>query len=324
IAVDADRRQRIAVHHSATHLLHAALREVLGPHVKQAGSAVGEDKLRFDFTHFQAMSPAELEAVETLVNEKVRANLAVGWKQMGYEEAVRSGAMAIFEEKYGDRVRVVEMEGFTRELCGGTHLSATGEIGLFKILSESSISAGMRRIEAIGGQPALVWVQGQLHLLHELAARFNQKPEALPGYLDSWEASVKERERELKKRASPGAVSAANLATAARQLKGIPITVASVPGVDRKALSVLADETKGISQGIAILFTNEGEKSALVTSIQTGLTDRWNSNNIVKRLAVLIGGKGGGRPDFAQAGGDLVADPDRLIGQIWNELEEII
>ncbi len=323
IAVDAERRQRTAVHHSATHLLHAALREVLGPHVKQAGSAVSEEKLRFDFTHFQAMTQAELETVETLVNEKVRANLAIGSTQTSYEEALRSGAMAIFEEKYGDRVRVVEMADFSRELCGGTHLSATGEIGLFKIVAESSISAGMRRIEALGGHPALVWVQGQLQLLRELAARFNQKPEALDKFLDHWETSVRERERELKKKASATTgTTATALASQVRLLRDVQVVVAHVPGIDRKTLGNLAGETRALTRGVVVLFTNEEEKSAMVVATPAELTDRWNSNTIIKGLAPLIEGKGGGKPDFAQSGGNLVRAPEGLIEQIWKELQQ--
>ena len=323
LKVDGPRRRRIAVHHTATHMLHAALREVLGLHVKQAGSRVGPDKLRFDFTHFAPLNADELRAVERTVNEKVRANLPVTLRLQAYEEAVRSGAMAIFEEKYGDTVRVVTMGDFSSELCGGTHLAASGEVGLFTVSGESSISSGIRRIEALAGEAAYDHAQRGLGLLQQLLAHFGQKPDGLLEFLKGLEERAREGEKKARKGAGNApAADADALAHEARPIAGVPVVIAHVSAVDRDALSALADEVRRRSRGVAVLFSNVDGRSLVVASVGKDLTDRFQANTIIQRIAPLIHGKGGGRGDFAQAGGDPVADPDELKARIGRVLQE--
>jgi alanyl-tRNA synthetase len=322
LEVDASRRRQIAVHHTATHMLHAALREVLGLHVKQAGSRVVHDKLRFDFTHFSALSADELEKVESAVNEKIRENLPVSRRTQPYEEAIRSGAMAIFEEKYGDTVRVVSMGDFSSELCGGTHLQASGEIGLFKIISESSISSGIRRIEALAGEAAYRHVARGQALLQQLLAHFGQKPEALLDFLKALEVRAREGEKKVKKGAPAAPPDIAGLVRGAQIIAGVPVVIASLPAADREALSAMADEIKTRSRGVAVLFSSGDGRSLVVASVFKDLTAKFNANIIIKKVAPMINGKGGGRSDFAQAGGDAVADPEELKERIGRVLQE--
>jgi len=333
LEVDARRRQRIAVHHTATHMLHAALREVLGLHVKQAGSRVGPDKLRFDFTHFAPLTPEELSRVEREVNERVRENLPVAKRSQSYEDAIRSGAMAIFEEKYGDTVRVVSLGDFSRELCGGTHLRASGEIGLFKIIGESSISSGIRRIEALAGEAAFSYAERGLALLQQLLAHFGQKPEGLLDFLKALEARARQGDKQARRaQAAPatGGADAAALIREARRIDGVPLVVAFLPGADREALSALADEIRSRGRGVAVLFANseaggadgDGGRALIVAAVHKDLTARFDANKIIRSVAPMIRGKGGGRSDFAQAGGDPVADPEELKERIGRLLEE--
>ncbi len=336
LEVDAVRRRQIAVHHTATHMLHAALREVLGLHVKQAGSRVGPDKLRFDFSHFAPLTPEELSRVEREVNEKVRENLPVAKRSQSYEDAIRSGAMAIFEEKYGDTVRVVSLGDFSRELCGGTHLRASGEIGLFKIVGESSISSGVRRIEALAGEAAALYAERGLSLLQKLLSHFGQKPEGLFEHLQALEARAREGQKRPRQGAagpaapgSPAAPDAASLLRAAPLAAGVPLVVAFLPGADREALNALADEIRNRGRGVAVLFANSeagGEgasgRSLVVAAVPKALTPRFDANIIVKKVAPMIRGKGGGRSDFAQAGGEPIADPQELKERIGRLLQE--
>ena len=325
LEVDAPRRQQIAIHHTATHMLHAALREVLGLHVKQSGSRVAPGKLRFDFTHFSAVSADELEKVESAVNEKIRENLPVARRTESYEDALRSGAMAIFEEKYGDTVRVVSMGDFSSELCGGTHLQASGEIGLFKITAESSISSGIRRIEALAGEAAYRYVARSQDLLQQVLTHFGQKPDALLGFLKDLEARAREGEKKLKKGTPVAAAAPLDVAALIRdsqRIAGVPVVIASLPGADREALSGLADEIKNRSRGVAILFTSGEDRSLVVASVFKDLTAKFNANIIIQRIAPMIHGKGGGRSDFAQAGGDAVSDAEELKARIGRMLQE--
>jgi alanyl-tRNA synthetase len=319
LEVDEARRQQIAIHHTATHMLHAALREVLGLHVKQAGSRVGPEKLRFDFTHYSAVSPEDLEKVEHTVNEKVRANLPVDRRTESYEEAVQSGAIAIFEEKYGDTVRVVSMGDFSRELCGGTHLRASGEIGIFKIISESSSSSGIRRIEALAGEAATRYVEQNLAVLQQVLAHFGQKADRLLPFLKGIESRCKESEKGLKK--GPAA-DLDGLVMSAQPIAGVPTVVAALPGSDREALCTMADEIKNRTRGIAILFANSDGRSLVVASVFKGLTGKFDANIIIKKVAPMINGKGGGRSDFAQAGGEPIADLEMLKEKIDRALRE--
>jgi alanyl-tRNA synthetase len=322
LEVDPARRRQIAVHHTATHMLHAALREVLGLHVKQAGSRVGPDKLRFDFTHYAALSAEELERVERAVNEKIRENIPVSRRIQPYEEAIQAGAMAIFEEKYGDSVRVVTMGDFSRELCGGTHLDASGEIGVFTILGESSISSGIRRIEALAGEAAYLHLQGSQSLLRQLLGHFGQKAEGILPFLKALESRAKAAERQAKKGERDDKADIEALIREAPSVGGVPAVVAALPGADREALSGLADKIKNRTRGVAVLFANGDGRSHLVASVFRDLTGKFNANIIVKKVAPMINGKGGGRSDFAQAGGEPITDPEGLRERILRALRE--
>ncbi|MDD8013111.1 MAG: alanine--tRNA ligase [Acidobacteriota bacterium] len=322
LEVDPARRRQIAVHHTATHMLQAALREVLGLHVKQAGSRVAADKLRFDFTHFGPLNPDELEKVERTVNEKIRENIPVSPRTESYEDALRSGAMAIFEEKYGDTVRVVSMGDYSQELCGGTHLQASGEIGMFKITGESSISSGVRRIEAVAGEAAFVYLERQLHAFQQVLSHFGQKTDGVLAFLKKLEARAKEGEKQQKKGVADGAPDAGELIRGSRQIAGIPVVIASLPGVDRGSLSGLADEIRNRTRGVAVLFTSGNGGSLVVASVFKDLTAQFNANILIKKIALMINGKGGGRNDFAQAGGDPIVDPEGLKERIGRALQE--
>jgi len=322
LEVDRGRRQQIAIHHTATHMLHAALREVLGPHVKQAGSRVGPDKLRFDFNHFAALSAEELEKVERAVNEKIRENIPVSRRTQSYDEAIQAGAIAIFEEKYGDTVRVVSMGDFSSELCGGTHLRASGEIGIFKISAESSISSGIRRIEALAGEAATLHLERELAILHKVLGHFSQKAEGLLAFLKTLEARARENEKQLKKMPAASQAGIEDILKDALQIDGVAFVIAPLPGADREALSSMADEIKNRIRGVAILYASNEERSHVVASVFKDLTVKFNANIMIKKVAPLINGKGGGRNDFAQAGGEPIADAAGLREKISRALRE--
>ncbi len=312
LEVDRVRRQQIAIHHSATHMLHAALREVLGLHVKQSGSRVGPDKLRFDFTHFNALSGDELEKIEQVINEKIRENISISRQTQSYEEAIATGAIAIFEEKYGDTVRVVSMGNFSSELCGGTHLQASGEIGILKIIAESSISSGIRRIEALAGEAAYLHIQKSVSVFDQVLGHFNQKADGVLDFLKGLEARAKDKEKLLKKGRSAQEMDIEGLLKNTRLIDQVQVVIASLDCTDRQQLSDLADEIKNRIRGIAVLYTNNNGKSHIVVSVFKDLTEKFNANIIIGKVAPMINGKGGGRSDFAQAGGEPIADPEGL------------
>jgi alanyl-tRNA synthetase len=316
LEVEPARRQQVSIHHSATHLLQAALREVLGLHVKQSGSRVGPDKLRFDFTHFNALSGEELEKIEHVINEKIRENIPIAQQTQSYEDAIGSGAMAIFEEKYGDTVRVISMGDFSRELCGGTHLQASGEIGFFKITGESSISSGMRRIEAVAGEAAYLYIQKNLAALDQVLAHFSQKADGLLTFLKNLEARARDAERQLKKGMPAAGADMDALLKNAVQIGQVQAVIAPLAALDRKQLSDLADEIKNRIRGIAVLYANGDGKSHIVVSVFKDLTEKFNANILIRKVAPMINGKGGGRNDFAQAGGETIADLEGLKEKI--------
>jgi alanyl-tRNA synthetase len=322
LEVDRERRRNIAVHHTSTHMLHAALREILGPHVKQAGSRVGPDKLRFDFTHFNALSSDELEQVEYSINEKIRENITVSKQVQRYEEAVGSGAIAIFDEKYGDTVRVISLADFSRELCGGTHLQASGEIGFFKILSEASIASGIRRIEAVAGEAAFNHQQKTFRIFDQLLCHFGQKAEVIFPFLENMETRLKEKEKHAKNEAPAPVQDIEELIKKALPLNNAKAVIAQVHIADRQQLGDLAEAVKNRIQGIAVLYANLDGKSLIVASIFKDLTADFNANIIIKKIASLIKGKGGGRNDFAQAGGEAIVAPEDLHDQISRVLKE--
>ncbi|MEA3641346.1 MAG: alanine--tRNA ligase [Lamprobacter sp.] len=303
--VDRDRRRAIALHHSSTHLLHAALRQVLGDHVQQRGSFVGPERLRFDFTHFEPISREQLRAIERLVNQEVRENHTVETRIMGLEDAKASGAMALFGEKYAEQVRVLRMGDFSTELCGGTHVRAVGDIGLFKIVSESGISAGVRRIEAVAGNVALSWVEEEEERLARIAALV--KGAAMDA--DEKVASLVERSRRLEKeleqlKAKLASAAGSELTDAVIEIDGVKVLAARLDGIDPKSLRETLDQLKNkLGSGIVLLATESDGKVNLIAGVTKDLVARFKAGDLVKAAAEKVGGRGGGRPDMAQAGG---------------------
>ncbi|HLP57935.1 MAG TPA: DHHA1 domain-containing protein, partial [Candidatus Deferrimicrobium sp.] len=305
--------------------LHSALREVLGLHVKQSGSYVGPDKLRFDFTHFKPLTPEEIEKVEIIINRKIRENIIINTDSLKYEDAVTRGAIAIFEEKYTDIVRMLSIGDFSRELCGGTHLDYSGEAGVFKISGESSISSGIRRIEAVAGEAGFLYIQRGLNRFQQIQDHFRQKEENLLDFLVNMETGIKEREKELKKKKETGGrPDIQELIAGGSMIQDIQTVIAHVDNLDRKQLSALADEIKSKTNGIVVLSSNNEEKSAIIVSLDKGLTGRLNANNLVKEIAQVVNGTGGGRPDFAQAGGNIINDALNFKQQTTDIIKECL
>jgi alanyl-tRNA synthetase len=322
LMVDAAAREATALNHTATHILHAALHRTLGAHVKQAGSLVAPDRLRFDFTHFSQVDPETLDRIEALVNERIRANLSTRVEEMAAEEAFQTGAMALFEEKYGDRVRVISLEDFSKELCGGTHTARTGNIGLFKIIAESSVAAGVRRIEALTGAPAVDFVQATARSLREAAHLLKEKPEALTARIAKVLADIKTLEREidqLKGRLSSAAV--ADAGADVQTIGGVSVLVKKVEADSPAALRELLDRFKvKIQSGVMVLASVSDGKVMLIAGVTKDLTKRFHAGNLIKQVSAVVGGSGGGRPDMAQAGG---SQPENLDAALAKALEVI-
>ena len=309
--VDAQSRQKTACNHSATHLLHAALRQLLGGHVQQKGSLVEAARLRFDFSHFEAISPEQLAEIEALVNREIRANLPVETKLMSQEEAQASGAMALFGEKYGDVVRVLNMGDFSMELCGGTHVKRTGDIGLFKITSESGVAAGVRRIEAVAGEGALYYVSETEKNLAQIAALLK----ADSGTVQAKTQQLIERSRNLEKeleqlKGKLASSQGGDLAAQAVEVDGIKVLAAKLEGGDAKSLRDTVDQLKSkLGAAAVVLAAVDGDKVSLVAGVTKAETARVRAGDLVNNVAQQVGGKGGGRPDLAMAGGK---DPSGL------------
>jgi alanyl-tRNA synthetase len=302
--VDAERRARIRAHHTATHLLHAALREVLGTHVKQAGSAVDADRLRFDFSHFAPLEPEQVNEVERLVNEQTLAALATTSQLMPIEEALAAGAMALFGEKYGDTVRVVSVPGFSRELCGGTHVANTGEIGLVKIVAEGAVAAGVRRLEAVAGAAALARLQEDEHLLAALSRQANASREKLAALLAGKEARIQQLEKELKEsklKAASGGGSKEQVETVA----GLTLVTMAVEGIDGPALREMMDQcrTRHRSAVIALASKLAKDKLAILVSVGQDLVGKADAGVLLKAMVPHVDGRGGGKNPLAQGGG---------------------
>jgi len=313
--VDAARRNAIRAHHTATHLLHAALRQVLGTHVKQAGSVVDPDRLRFDFSHFAPVDPEQMEEIERLANAQVLRAQPTLVEEKGIEEALQSGAMALFGEKYGEKVRVMTVPGFSVELCGGTHVGNTGEIGLIKVVSEGAVAAGVRRLEAVAGGAALRQFQAAEGLLHSLSRQANAGREALAGILDGKEARIAQLERELKEarlRAAAGGPAAGDGLEA--EVGGIRFKGFRVTGLEGAELRELLDVHRTQHPEAVLFLCSEVEtgKAALAVSVPKDLTGRFHAGNLIKALLPLIDGRGGGKPDLAQGGGRSTGDPKPL------------
>ncbi|HTU03456.1 MAG TPA: alanine--tRNA ligase, partial [Candidatus Sulfotelmatobacter sp.] len=310
-SVDAARRRLTAKNHTATHLLHAALRQVLGDHVKQAGSLVAPDRLRFDFTHFSPLEPAEIERIEEAVNEEVWANRPVETQVLDLDAAIAQGAMALFGEKYGERVRMVSVPGFSRELCGGTHVAATGEIGLFKIAAQGSVAAGVRRVEAFTGPGAFQYFRQEEQVLTEAAARLKARPMELAERVGRLSESARDLERELQRLQARLAINSLDdLLAGARQVDGVRVVSAAVDGMDAKALRELGDRLRDrLGSGVVALASRGDDRVIWVTMVTKDLTPRLHAGNLARELARLTGGGGGGRPDVAEAGGK---EPGRI------------
>ena len=322
--VDAVRRARTVRNHSATHLMHKALRQVLGAHVQQRGSLVDPDKTRFDFAHDAPLSAEQIAQVEAIVNAEVLANQPTQAQVMAYDDAVKGGAMALFGEKYGDTVRVLDI-GFSRELCGGTHVARTGDIGLFKIVAEGGVAAGVRRVEAITGDNALAWVQNQNALLLRAAGMLRSTPADLPERIAQVQEQVRALEKDLEQARGKLAASAGNdLAAKAAEIKGIKVLAASIGDVDPKALRGMVDNLKDkLKPAVVLLASADGAgKISLVGGVTGDLTARVKAGDLVGFVAAQVGGKGGGRPDMAMGGGSDVQALPAAIASVQGWVDE--
>nr|WP_320014678.1 alanine--tRNA ligase [uncultured Desulfobacter sp.] len=319
LKVDAALRRATAANHSATHILHAALRKVLGDHVKQSGSLVTPDRLRFDFTHFSAVTPEELAAIETQVNTHIIENHAVVTKEMDMEEAVRSGATALFEEKYGDVVRVVSQGAFSQELCGGTHTRATGDIGLFRILSEGGIASGVRRIEAVTGLAALETVHADQSALEKVADLLKSNKDDVVDRIEAFVAEKKAVEKELSAiKAKIASKSVDDIDDNIRQINGVTVLSKRVEIENPSQLRDLADKFKNrLGSGVLLLGAESNGKALLISMVTDDLTKTFKAGNIVKIAAGIVGGGGGGRPEMAQAGGTKPEFLDKALESVF-------
>ncbi|HZO99354.1 MAG TPA: alanine--tRNA ligase [Terriglobia bacterium] len=324
--VDRERREATRRNHTATHLLHAALRKTLGTHVKQAGSLVAPDRLRFDFTHYAALDEQDLLDIEDLVNQHVLADEAVETQVMDLDTAVNTGAMALFGEKYADQVRVVSIDDFSKELCGGTHVRRTGEIGLFKIVSEGSVSAGTRRIEALTGEDVLKQLREAGTTLARLAQTLRSKPEELLQAAEKLAESEKKLRKELEAQQMKRAASqAGELARQAREVKGVRVVSARVEVTDRAAMRQMVDDLRAkLHSGVIVLGSVSDGKVALVAAVTKDLTNKLDAGKIVKHAATIIEGSGGGRKDLAEAGGKNPARLDESLQAIPGIVEEML
>jgi alanyl-tRNA synthetase len=309
--VDGALRQRTAYNHSATHLMHAALRLVLGSHVQQKGSLVTAERTRFDFSHGEPLSAAQIARVEDLVNREIRHNVPVESRRMKYDEAIKAGAMALFGEKYGDEVRVIGMGEFSTELCGGTHVRRSGDIGFFKIVAEGGVAAGIRRVEAVTGEGALAWARQQEALLGDVAGVLKAPPQEIAARLAQVVDNVRTLEKELARLKSKLAgAQGDDLAGQALEVKGVKVLAARLEGADGKALRETIDKLRDkLGSAVLLLGAVEGEKVALVAGVTADLTAKVKAGELVAFAAAQVGGKGGGRADMAQGGG---TQPDKL------------
>jgi alanyl-tRNA synthetase len=315
--VDAEVRDATRRNHTATHLLHAALREVLGAHVKQAGSLVAPDRLRFDFVHFQPVTRQEIDRIEHIVNAQIYRNTPVTTEVRSTQEAIEAGAMALFGEKYGDKVRVVSVPGFSLELCGGTHVTATGDIGFFAIVGEGGVAAGVRRIEAVTGAGAVAWAQQQRAALHGVIDALHVPEAQAAEAVEKLQSEAKRLAREvsqLKTKLAMGGGAAADGAEDTVQINGVTLARRKVSGLDKDALRGLSDSLKAkIKSGVVVLASEGDGRVQIVVSVTADLTSRLKAGQVVKELAPMVGGAGGGRPDFAEAGGKQPEKVDDML-----------
>lgn len=323
-SIDAEKRTDITKNHTGTHLLHKALREVLGEHVAQAGSLVEADRLRFDFSHLAGMTPEEIAEVERRVNEQIWANSPVEINEMPIDEAKKLGAMALFGEKYGDVVRVVKAGDYSTELCGGCHVSRTGEIGIFKILSESSIGAGVRRIEAVTGRGAYEFMQQQTQLLEEIAGKLKSNVNDIPMRIEVLQTNAKELSKEIESlQGKLASYEVKALLDKVQEAAGVPYIAAELSGLDMKALQNVAEDLRNrLQSGVVVIGATNEDKVNFVAAVTKDLIGKGlQAGRIVKEVAAIAGGGGGGRPELAQAGGRDASKLSAAIGQVPEILE---
>ena len=322
LKVDRDVRRAIEAHHSGTHVLNAALRKTLGDHVKQSGSFVNPERLRFDFTHFSRIEASEMDAIETIANDYIRHNAGVDTRVMGREEAMKTGACAVFDEKYGDTVRVVKMGDFSMELCGGTHVNQTGDIGLLKVIGESSVAAGVRRIEAVTGQEAVKYIKTVESELRKAASLLKVSPLEVSERLEKLQKHQKDLEKEIESlKAKLASKDLSHLYDGIREVNGVRILAVAVDTDDVKTLRDVGDKLRDkIQSGIILIGGRTGDKAMLLCLVTKDLTGRYHAGNIIKQIAPIVGGSGGGRPDMAQAGG---TKPENLQ-QALDQLETVL
>jgi alanyl-tRNA synthetase len=322
--VDAERRDAIKLNHTATHLMHAALRQVLGDHVTQKGSLVAPDRLRFDFSHYEAVTPEQLQQIEDLVNAEIRKNTPAQTDHMSYDDAIASGAMALFGEKYGDKVRVLRVGDFSVELCGGTHVARTGDIGVFKIMHEGGVASGVRRIEAVTGAGALAWIDANQKTLADLAGMLRSTPDQAAAKVEQLLKLNKELEKKLAtaKHAlitGEGSDEADNV----REIAGIKLLVSRMDGIDAKSMRDAVDRAKDKLQNAIVVFASVDDgKVRLAAGVTKNNTDRIKAGDLIKPVAEQVGGRGGGRPDFAQAGGTDVSKLDAALESVADWVAE--
>ncbi len=320
--VDRAIRRATEAHHSGTHVLNAALKKTLGDHIKQSGSLVNPERLRFDFTHFSKIDEAEMDKIETFANQIIRENAAVETRLLPREEAMKTGAAAVFDEKYGDVVRLVKMGDFSMELCGGTHVERTGDIGALKVISESSVAAGVRRIEAVTGEEALKYFKKVEAELKKSAALLKANPLELSERIEKIQKHQKELEKEIDSLNSRLATKdLSDLFKKVKEIKGIRVLATVVDAADVKTLRDFGDKLRDkIQSGIILIGSKAGDNAMLLCLVTKDLTDKYHAGNIIKEIAPIVGGSGGGRPDMAQAGGPK---PEKLK-QALKKLQEII
>ncbi|MCR4288346.1 MAG: alanine--tRNA ligase, partial [Deltaproteobacteria bacterium] len=322
---DLERRKRTARNHTATHLLHAALRKLIGPHVRQAGSMVSPDCLRFDFTNFGPLKRAEVKAIEKAANAAVLENIEVKTEVLPYEQALEKGALAFFGEKYGDTVRLVGVFGVSAELCGGTHVRMTGDIGLIKVLSESSVAAGVRRIEAVTGEKALEVIAVAEESLRDAAEALKSPPLELTDRIHKLIVRQKELEKEIERLKSAGSsASSDELLRRVKTVSGMKVLSSVVEGAGQKELRDMADDIRTrLKSAVVVLAARSDSKAILLAAVTKDLTSMVSAGEVIKRLAPIIGGKGGGRPDIAEAGGSRPEKIEEAIEAAFKTIEEM-
>ena len=316
--VDADRRQAIRLNHSATHLMHAALRRVLGDHVQQKGSLVAPDRLRFDFSHIEAVNAEQLQEIEDTVNDEIRRNVAASTTVMSYDDAMKSGAVALFGEKYGNEVRVLNFGDFSIELCGGTHVDRTGDIGVFKVTSEGGIASGVRRIEAVTGKGALAWLTARQDALNNVTGLLKSQPDLVTAKVDQLLKRNKQLEKELAQAKQALATgSADDRIDDVQVIGGIKVLAARIDGADAKTLRDAVDRYKDkLQNAVVVLGSVDNGAVRIAAGVTKNNTDRICAGDLIKPIAEQVGGKGGGRPDFAQAGGNKPDALDAALGSV--------